>query len=185
MIKLVYCFFIIFFFINNPYASVKAKIKDNLIDIKNVSFDFKQKIEDEEETGKCVIAYPKKIYCLYNNNYNKILVSNGNVLVIKSNKNRQYYQYPLEKTPLNILLDKDLLVETIDKTEGRLLNKTHYMFSMRIEDILVNIFFDKVKYNFVGWQTEDIYQNRTATFIYNLEYNKNIDKKLFDLPEMH
>tara|TARA_B100001029_G_C14990231_1_gene411566 strand:- start:182 stop:739 length:558 start_codon:yes stop_codon:yes gene_type:complete len=185
MIKIFYFLFIIFFLFNTSSASVKNKIIDNLREIKNISFDFRQKIEDEEETGKCIIEYPKKIYCLYNNIYNKILVSDGNSLVIKSNKNRQYYRYPLEKTPLNILLNKRLLMENIDKIDEKLLNKTHYVFPIKIDESLVNIFFDKEKYNFVGWQTEDIYQNRTATFIYNLEYNKNLEKKLFDLPKMH
>ena len=185
MIKIFYFLFIIFFLFNTSSASVKNKIIDNLRDIKNISFDFRQKIGDEEETGKCIIEYPKKIYCLYNNIYNKILVSDGNSLVIKSNKNRQYYRYPLEKTPLNILLNKRLLMENIDKIDEKLLNKTHYVFSIKIDESLVNIFFDKEKYNFVGWQTEDIYQNLTATFIYNLEYNKNLEKKLFDLPKMH
>ena len=92
MIKIFYFLFIIFFLFNTSSASVKNKIIDNLREIKNISFDFRQKIEDEEETGKCIIEYPKKIYCLYNNIYNKILVSDGNSLVIKSNKNRQYYR---------------------------------------------------------------------------------------------
>ena len=30
--------------------------------------------------GKCVIDYPKKIYCTYIDKYNKVLVSDGNSL---------------------------------------------------------------------------------------------------------
>ena len=180
-------FFILitFFFIGNSFASIKNKILDNLKETKNITFNFKQKIEQKEEMGKCVIDYRKKIYCTYIDKYNKVLVSDGNSLVIKSNKNRQYYRYPLEKTSLNILLNKQLLIENISKIEGKILNETHFVFSIKIENNLVNIFFDNETFNLVGWQTEDIYQNRTVTFIYDLEYNKDVDKNLFKLPSMH
>ena len=183
--KIFFFIIIAFFFVNNSYASVESKILEYLKSIKNISFDFRQKIEQKEETGSCIIKYPKKIYCLYKNNYNKILVSDGKSLVIKSDKNRQYYRYPLKKTPLNILLNKELLIKNIKKFDGKLLNKTHYVYSLKIEGNLVNIFFDDKRYNLAGWQTEDIYQNQTATFIYNLEYNKELNNKLFSLPSIH
>jgi outer membrane lipoprotein-sorting protein len=37
----------------------------------------------EKLKRKCIIEYPKKIYCKYNTSNNKILVSNGRSLVIK------------------------------------------------------------------------------------------------------
>ena len=183
--KIFFFFLITFFFFGNFFVSIKNKILDNLKETKNITFNFKQKIEQQEEMGKCVIDYPKKIYCTYIDKYNKVLVSDGNSLVIKSNKNRQYYRYPLEKTSLNILLNKQLLIENISKIEGKILNETHFVFSIKIENNLVNIFFDNETFNLVGWQTEDIYQNRTVTFIYDLEYNKDVDKNLFKLPSMH
>ena len=111
--KFFFFILITFFFIGNSFASIKNKILDNLKETKNITFNFKQKIEQEEEMGKCVIDYPKKIYCTYIDKYNKVLVSDGNSLVIKSNKNRQYYRYPLKKTALNILLNKQLLIKDI------------------------------------------------------------------------
>ncbi len=183
--KKFFFFCLIYFIIIEVHASVKIKILNNLESINNISFNFKQRIEQKEETGKCIIQYPKKIHCLYDDKYNKLLVSDGNSLVIKSEKNRQYYLYPLERTSLNIILNKKLLIKTIKKSDEKLLNGTHYTFSISIENNLVNIFFDNKKYNLVGWQTEDIYQNQTATFIYNLEYNKKINNSLFNLPSMH
>ena len=60
-------------------------------------------INGKVENGNCTIKYPKKIYCMYNQN-NKILVSNGKSLVIKSASG--YYRYPLKKTHLDKILDK-------------------------------------------------------------------------------
>ena len=45
--------------------------------------------------------YPKKIYCKYETRFNKIVVSNGKSLVIKTNKNNQYFRYNLEKYSIN------------------------------------------------------------------------------------
>ena len=70
-------YLIIFFilFISKTYASPKEEIINNFIKTNNLSFDFKQtiqknheeygNIEIKEETGNCIIEYPKLIYCLY------------------------------------------------------------------------------------------------------------------------
>ena len=89
-------------------SSVSASMKENIIkkftDIKNISFDFEQNINGKIENGNCIIEYPKKIYCKYNSSNQKILVSNGKSLVIKTLSG--YYFYPLEKTPLDTILNK-------------------------------------------------------------------------------
>ena len=48
---------------------------------------------------------------------NKILVSNGKSLVIKTKVS--YYRYPLDKTPLNLILDKKFLINKIYNLEER------------------------------------------------------------------
>jgi len=55
---------LIFFFLNifnYSYGSIKNKIINNFKDINNISFDFKQNINDKSENGNCIIKYPKKI----------------------------------------------------------------------------------------------------------------------------
>ena len=100
MIK--YLFIIIFFsLINSSSANNKENIINNLIETKNINFDFEQNVNEKIEKGNCVIQYPKKIFCEYSGSNNKVLVSNGNSLVIKTNVS--YYLYPLNKTPLNLI----------------------------------------------------------------------------------
>ena len=88
-------FILIFFFLfqNNVNASIKSKIINNFLLTNNIKFNFLQKIGKKIENGECIIAYPKKIFCKYDDRYNKILVSNGKSLVINSNKSKQYYRY--------------------------------------------------------------------------------------------
>jgi outer membrane lipoprotein-sorting protein len=93
-------------------ASNKDKIIENLKNIKNLNFNFEQNINGKVENGNCTIKYPKKIYCKYQKN-NKIIVSNGKSLVIKTKTS--FYRYPLNKTPLNSILDKKFLIKKNSK----------------------------------------------------------------------
>ena len=79
-------FILIFFYPLNVLASSKEQIKNKLKETNNMSFKFIQKIEKKTEKGECIISYPKKILCRYDDIYNKILVSNGRSLVINSKK---------------------------------------------------------------------------------------------------
>ena len=177
---------IIFFFIFNIYqyafASFKEDIILNLEKIENFSFDFEQTINKKKEKGNCIVHYPKKIFCNYDNINKKIMVSNGKSLVIKNKLNNQYYVYPLNKTPLELILDKKYLISKIKKLNSRLVDNRYLKFTLDSKDQKINIFFDKKTLNLVGWQTEDIYQNLVITFISNIKINKKIDKNIFKLP---
>ena len=90
--------------ISEASASLKNKIIQNLKSTNNLTFNFIQSVGEKKEQGKCVIKYPKKILCKYDNFNKKTIVSNGKSLVIKNNN---YYIYPLEKTALSLLQDKE------------------------------------------------------------------------------
>ena len=177
---------LLFFFILNFFtaaqSSIKEKIISNLEQTNNISFNFKQKIDNKNENGNCVIKYPKKIYCEYDNLNKKIIVSNGKNLAIKNRNSGTFYIYPLEKTPLKFLLDKNYLIQKIKKLEYRDIDSKYLNFTILEDNNEINIFFDKKNHNLVGWQTEDIYQNLTITFIFLIKINQNIDEKIFILP---
>ena len=176
---------VLFIFFSNSNASIKENIIENLKVIDNITFNFNQTTGDKDEKGVCTISYPKKIYCKYNYDFNKVLVSNGKSLVIKSDKNKQYYRYPLENTPLILLLDKKYILNKILTLDERLVDEKFFMFTIEENDNLINIFFEKNSLRLIGWQTEDIYQNLSVTFIFNLIINDNINDKIFQLPEMY
>ncbi|MAV61952.1 MAG: cell envelope biogenesis protein LolA [Candidatus Pelagibacter sp.] len=181
-ILLFFLFYSLFFPLE---ASIKQNIILNLEKIKNLTFNFKQKIDKKTEEGICTIEYPKKIYCSYDNFNKKIMVSNGKSLVIKNKNINQYYLYPLDKTPLDLILDKNFLIKNIKKSKGRIVDDKYLNFTILSNENKINIFFDKESLNLVGWQTEDIYQNLVITFISRLKINEIIDKKIFKLPKMN
>ena len=178
-------FFIIFFFsffILNVNANNKEKIIINLKNTSNLSFKFEQNINGKVEIGNCTIEYPKKMYCLYEKN-NKVLVSNGKSLVIKTSSS--YYRYPLEKTSLNFILDKNFLINKIYKLNEKIIDQSYIIYTITEKENEINIFFDVKTFNLIGWQTKDIYQNTTVTLLYSILANQEIKQKLFKLPSQN
>ncbi len=175
-------FFIFFLLMLNSFsnAEVRDKIIQNLKDTKNLDFNFEQNINGKIENGNCTIEYPKKIFCEYARSNNKILVSNGKSLVIKSRSS--YYRYPLEKTPLNLILDKKYLIDKISGLEERIVDKSLINFMILDKDSEINIFFDNQTYDLIGWQNTDIYQNFNITFLSSIRKNRVLKKNLFKIP---
>ena len=164
---------------SNSQADNKEKIINNLKNTENLNFMFEQNINGKTENGSCTIQYPKKIYCKYVKN-DKILVSNGKSLVIKTQTS--FYRYPLNKTPLNLILDKKFLIKSVDNLKEEKIDKTRISFEIEENDNEINIFFDNNTFNLIGWQTKDIYQNLNATYLSIIQKNQHVDKNLFKLP---
>jgi outer membrane lipoprotein-sorting protein len=171
---------IIFFFVTNINADNKQNIINNLKNTKSINFDFEQNINQKIEKGNCIVKYPKKIFCEYAGKNNKILVSNGKSLVIKTKVS--YYRYPLDKTPLNLILDKNYLINKINKLEERIIDETYINYTIEENESEINIFFDNATFNLVGWQTKDVYQNLNITFLSSIRTNEIFNKDLFQLP---
>ena len=177
--KFLLLFFI--FFTSELSATIKNDIIKNLNNIDNLSFKFEQNINSKIENGKCTIKYPKKILCNYDLRNKKVLVSNGNSLVIKTLNS--YFIYPLEKTPLNFILDKEFLIKKILNLNERIIDKNFINYNFNENESEINIFFDKKTYNLIGWQTLDIYQNLSITYLFSIIKNQKLNKDLFLLPE--
>ena len=176
--KRYFLFFFFVIFITNTNANNKEKIIENLENTKNLNFKFEQNINGKIENGVCTIEYPKKIYCEYLKN--KIMVSNGKSLVIKTKLG--YYRYPLEKTPLNLILDKNFLINKIYSLNEKIINNSYIHYKILEKDNQINIFFDNNTFDLIGWQTKDVYQNLNITFFSSIKKNQIINKNLFELP---
>ena len=178
-------FYTIFFLVLtfNTNAEIKEKIIQNLKNTKNLDFKFEQNINGKIENGNCTIEYPKKIYCEYARSNNKILVSNGKSLVIKTITS--YYLYSLEKTPLNIILDKNFLIKKINSLDERIIDNKLINFTLLENNNEISVFFDKETYDLIGWQNTDMYQNFNITFLSSIKKNRVLSKNLFKLPSQN
>ena len=172
--------FIFLILITNSSASNKEKIIQNLNNTKNLDFDFEQNINGKIENGNCTIEYPKKIFCEYAKSNNKILVSNGKSLVIKTITS--YYRDPIVKTPLNFILDKEFLINKIDFLEERIVDESLINYTIKENDIEIKVFFNIETYDLIGWQNTDMYQNFNITFLSSIRKNRIISRNIFKLP---
>ena len=173
---------LIFFFtflIFHSNADNRDKIIQNLNDTLNFSFKFEQNINGKIESGNCTIEYPKKMYCVYDKN-SKVLVSNGKSLVIKTLSS--YYRYPLKKTPLNLILDKNFLINKIYSLEKKIIDNSFISYSIMENENKIDVFFDVISLELIGWRTKDIYQNTALTLLSSISKNQKIEKKIFKLP---
>ena len=182
--KLTYTVILIFLILNTKsIATNKEKIIENLKYTRNLNFKFEQNINGKIENGYCTIEYPKKIFCEYLKSNNKILVSDGKSLVIKTLTS--YYRYPLKKTPLNFILDKDFLIDKIKVLEERVIDGSYINYTIEEEDSKINIFFNKETFDLIGWQNTDIYQNFNITFLSSVRKNRMISRDIFELPNQN
>ena len=178
-------YFLIFFllFTFNSNAEIKDGIIQNLKKINNLDFKFEQNINGNIENGHCTVEYPKKIFCEYAKSNNKILVSNGKSLVIKTISS--YYRYPLDKTPLNLILDKNFLISKINESNERIIDNKLINFTIIEKDNEIKIFFDIETYDLIGWQNTDIYQNFNITFLSSIRKNRVLSENLFNIPSQN
>ena len=160
-------------------ANNKDQIINKLKNTSNLNFNFEQNINGKIEFGNCTIQYPKKMFCDYDKK-NKVIVSNGKSLVIKSTSS--YYRYPLDKTPLYFILDKNFLLEKIYELDEEIINNSLVKFTIKENNQSIEIFFNINNYNLIGWQTKDIYQNTAVTLIFSVKLNQIVDEKIFQTP---
>ena len=178
--KIYLIFFFIFFINLDVHSSSNQKIISHFENINSLQFKFTQRIDNNNiEKGECIILYPKRIFCKYYDIYNKILVSNGKSLVINSDKITNYYRYPLDKTPLNFILDKEFLISKMTEAEDNEDYPFYYVFNFEYENTSIKVFFDKESLELMGWETKDIYQNLIQTFLSDININIEVEEKIF------
>ena len=178
-----YLLIFLFFFYSTSFASIKENIIKNLDEINNLSFNFEQNINGIIEKGFCSLKYQKKIFCKYDLANNKIMVADGKNMVIKTESS--YYLYPLNKTPLNLILDKKFILDKIRISDEIVIENKFINYKFYQNDNEINVYFDKATYDLVGWQTVDIYQNISITYLSSIRKNQKLKKELFLLPKQN
>ena len=165
-------------------ADLQKNLINKLTATKTLSFDFKQKISDKEEVGKCFIKYPLLMKCNYQNLKQKIIISNGKTVAVVKKKYKKIYYYPIKSTPLFFILKKEKIINLVRKTQPTEVNPSLIKFEFIDKKTnKVKIFFDKNSLEFKGWQTKDAYSNDVSFIINNLIINNQIVDDFFKIPQ--
>jgi outer membrane lipoprotein-sorting protein len=93
-----------------------------------------------------------------------------------------FYRYPLNKTPLNLILDKKFLIKNVNNLKEKKLDGSRISFEIEKNNNEINVFFDDKTFNLIGWKTKDIYQNLNVTYLSSILKNQQVNKNLFKLP---
>ena len=186
MIKKLNTIFLAFFFYLSVINSTQANFQEKLIKkyktINTLHFDFTQKIGEKVEFGNCYIKYPLLMKCEYPKK-KKSIIANGKKFAIVKRRYKKIYYYPLKKTPLFYLLNKENILNVIQNYEPTLINSNIIEYELTDNNLSkVNIFFDKNSLEFLGWKTIDAYSNEVNFLIRNIETNIPIKNEIFKIP---
>ena len=182
--RFLFIYILVFFFITTKvYSDISKKIINNLENANNYSFKFAQQINQNKETGYCILVFNRKINCRYDNS-GKILISDGKNLIIKSKNSNIPSFYKLEDTSFYSILDKQYLINQIGKNNVKIKNGRLFT-NLNYQNTDIKIFFDKEKLQIKGWKTTDIYNNSVLTEIKIKEINKTINENIFDIKKFN
>ena len=175
--------FFYFFLLNISQANFQEQLINKYKEINTLSFDFTQKIGDKIEIGNCYIKYPLLMKCEYPKK-KKLIIANGKTLAIVKNRYKKIYQYPLKKTPLFYILNKENILDIIHNYEPS--NMDNDVIEYELTDSnsnKINIFFDKNSLLLSGWKTIDAYSNEVNFLIENIKTNTFVENKIFKIPK--
>ena len=176
--RTIFLILIIFFMLAQKNAHTEPKIIKKISEIKNFEFDFEQLINDKKETGNCIISFNNKMICKYNET-RKLIVSNGNTLLIKNKNSNFANTYKTENTYFKYFLNKEFL---ITKIEGNVIEKDqNFLLPISDQSNQLTIFFDKKNYLIKGWETTDLYGNKVRSFIVVKNINQELSDNIFNL----
>ena len=178
-----FTFFFTFFNINFSQANFQEELINKYKTINTLSFDFIQRIGDKVESGNCHIKYPLLMKCEYPKK-KKIIIVNGKKFAIIQKRYKKIYYYPLKKTPLLYLLNKENILNLIQNYKPILVDKEYIEYELIDNNFnTLNIFFDKNSLELSGWKTIDAYSNEVDFLIKNIEINVFIKKNFFVIPK--
>ena len=79
-------------------------------------------------------------------------------------------------------MDKDFLIGKIYNLDEKDKNSLFINYEITDSNNQLNIFFDRGNFNLIGWETKDVYQNLSITYLNSIKINQKINQNLFKLP---
>jgi outer membrane lipoprotein-sorting protein len=169
------------FFCDYSKGSEKDKIIENLKKINSIKFNFSQITNDVTENGNCLIVYPKKMRCVYEED--KEIIVNDDYLFLINKREDKNYNYNIKDTPLGVMLDKKNIIEKLSKVEkfNKIDKNIIAIIDLNSQES-IEIYFSSKEMNIVGWKIKN-YDKSTLEFLMN-NISINIDtNEKFETPK--
>jgi len=166
----------------NVKGSEKEKIIENLKKINSIKFNFTQTTNDITENGNCIIVYPKKMRCLYEEEVKEIVVNDDYLFLINRKENKNY-NYNIKDTPLGVMLDKENIIEKLSKVEkfNKIDKNIIAIIDLNSQES-IEIYFNSKEMNIVGWKIKNYDKSNLEFLMKNISININTSEK-FEIPK--
>ena len=165
-----------------------ASISQHFTRVPSMTGEFIQFGPNGEQTGgKFYLQRPGKIRFDYNKPSPITVKSNGKTVAINNRKLKTWDYFPLNKTPLRLLLSdridpNDKAIQSVkrepDLTTVLLADKSLFGNSR------ITLMFDPKSYELRQWTITDDQGKDTSVMIYNVKKNVKLSKRLFRIDEL-
>jgi outer membrane lipoprotein-sorting protein len=172
---------VLLFFCNQLNASEKNKIIENLIKINSLQFNFTQISSDGQENGSCILIYPKKMRCIYDEQKKEIIINDDYLYLIDKEGNKNY-NYSIKDTPLGVMLDKKSLIEKLSNIEKFNITNNFIIATVDVSfNERVDIYFEPKNFTILGWRIKNYDKSTLEFMMKNIKINVISDEK-FQIP---
>ena len=174
-------FFSLYLIFTSSNANEKSKIINKLKNIDNIQFKFIQKTNEKVEKGKCILAFPNKLKCNYEDKNKKELIVNKKMMAITQKRYGKTLFYPLSKSNFINILSKNELIKIINESN---ISTDDYLniFLINKDNSKTLIRFNRNDFLLAGWVSSDQYNNEVIFEIEITSTNQMVDDKIFTLP---
>jgi len=146
---------IVFFFISlskYSYSNEIRKIIQKLEETKNLKFDFIQTLDKSIETGNCLLEFPNKFLCHYNELNKKRILIDNNILYLIDELNSKSSQN-ITGTPFLFLTDKNEIIKALKEIEDYKITENRISIKLNFsQNETIDLYFDQKTYLIHGWK---------------------------------
>ena len=161
-----------------------TSVKEYLYNLNSLEADFLQVSSDGSiKEGKIFLSLPGKLRISYNNPDNLLITSNGFWLTVQDKKLKQTNNFPLNQTPLNLFLNKELNFEEdkfkikFEKSSGII--ALTFSDNEKLNSSIFKLIFTTSPLKLKKWVIIDEFDNETSVLLQNLVTGKKYSHVLF------
>ena len=191
--KTLYFFtFLIFLFYNyESSASIKAEnnfhaVKEYLKNLNTLEASFIQISSDGDiKRGKIFLNLPGKLRIDYIEPDDLLITSNGFWLTVQNKKLKQTNNIPLERTPLNLFLNKKFNFDDNSNIKFKIENNVITLtFFEDQKESKFELEFNSNPLRLRKWIIIDEFENKTSVMLQNIEMDVKLSNKIF-IPDFY
>ena len=179
--KLLY--FLIFFTFNYDLliADTKTNVIKKINSINSITFEFVQNTNSKIENGNCILLFPNKLKCVYNDDKLKELIINNQMLAITQKRYQKNYYYPLSKSSFAKIINKKELIKLINLSDIETNAEQIIFTNIDKKERKTLIFFEPNTFNLKGWKFTDQFNNNIEFLIKINILNEKFKIKEFEI----